>query len=637
MASDGVGARLLDRVSCSICMEQFDSDIHVPKILPCQHTFCLNCLSAMSTYLVTIVCPVCRTKIKVPANGYTTNRAVLDVIEEIQKDDAFDKPTSSSNMLKHPAEVLKCPTHNSAECVLLCIDCLEGLCLKCIKQNSHHSHKLEELADAKSLLRPRFDNQIQNELHRLDALEAHFNISTFSVEEISQAEADMKTIFDQVEYTFAIWKGNQESILTRFKQEATDRENEMLAQRQKLSSLLEQNDIDIEELITKLKQPGDSGEQSRRLECLKGTQDYSFVQQSLNLLKNLESVFHCQDSVTSKFFKQALDVKPKDAQHSENASVGIDVDVDTSDIPPATCTKQNTHTHQLGAAKSQSVESVGSKENVIPASTHGVNRTAANATPVVKTATNVPSSKTKDNGAIDVKLAANKTEVNKSTVNATAKDKTTPNVTAKDKTTTNATAKDKTTTNATTNDKATSNSTTKDKTTTSVTTNEKAASNSTTKDTTTPNASTKDKTTADATTKDKTSPNGTTKDKTTPNATAKNNTAASATTGYSQPVDTKTRATTKESSKPANMAKHKPFHIDKIADRGGVNQTLIFLVSGEIIIYDLKSRSCALCPKMSPKRQATLQSLEQCKDVQFQRNGGYERAIEAVRRYYMSL
>ena len=36
-----------DLVSCSVCMDQFDAsnNLKLPKILPCQHTYCVECIN----------------------------------------------------------------------------------------------------------------------------------------------------------------------------------------------------------------------------------------------------------------------------------------------------------------------------------------------------------------------------------------------------------------------------------------------------------------------------------------------------------------------------------------------------------------------------------------------------------------
>ena len=186
----------------------------------------------MPTYHMTIACPVCREKIDVPAKlGYTTNRAVLDIVEELKKDQSSEMPKSSDDMPKRPTDVLKCPTHNNAESVLMCIDCLEGLCLKCIKKGSHHNHKLEELADAKSLLRPKFDEQIRNELSITDAMMSLIKQSVYSVGEMTQAEEDFKTICDKMTTIFNKWRNTQQTLLKDCKQQAISRENEIQMQR----------------------------------------------------------------------------------------------------------------------------------------------------------------------------------------------------------------------------------------------------------------------------------------------------------------------------------------------------------------------------------------------------------------------
>ena len=337
MASGGTGPSLLDRVSCSICMDQFDGHIHVPKILPCQHTFCLSCLDSMSTYQMTIVCPVCREEIDIPANGYTTNRALLDVVEELQKDVSFDATKSSIDVPRSPA-VLKCLVHDNAECVLLCVDCLDGLCLKCIKKCSHQNHKLEELADAKSVLWPKFEEQIQNELSVWDAMIALLNSSVYSVVEINQAETEFKIISDKMESVFSIWRSSQLTKLTEFKEEAINRENEIRMQREKLQSLLVQNDINIENLVTKLKEPHSIEQQiqsSNNYIDLKGAQTYKFGLQCQTFLESLQSVLRdllSQASITSKFLKQAFGVMPEDVRHHEKGAARSDVAVDTSDI-----------------------------------------------------------------------------------------------------------------------------------------------------------------------------------------------------------------------------------------------------------------------------------------------------------------
>ena len=476
MASDGAGLRLMDGVSCSICMEQFDIHLHVPKILPCQHTFCLICPGCMSNHQMTIVCPVCREEIYVPANGYTTNRAVLDIVEELQKDASSDVPKSSTDVPKRPTDVMKCLQHSNAECMLLCIDCLEGLCLKCIKLGSHHSHKLEEPSDAKYLLKLKFDEQIRNELLIWDAKMSAIKQSAYSVAGITQAEEDFKTINDKITNTFKIWRNSQQTVLQDCKQQAISRENEIQIQRGKLQSLLEHNDINISDLITKLKEPHSIEHKTRSSNDmdLRGAQAYNFKQQSETFLRSLQQVVLCsKDTFTSNYFKQACNMKSKEG-HSKTTAGCIDRAVNTSDfarkclkeasdvkleevhqhepvsrgIDEALDTTNITETKLYKQDENQSHNSAGSIKNKSPAgiqaafktsSSSSSSTTTTTATPTITlvnaTSVNITESRdisranttasaaTMENSTPKVTTTYNVTTVNKDTVNATVEAK----------------------------------------------------------------------------------------------------------------------------------------------------------------------------------------------------------------------
>ncbi|CAO4361510.1 unnamed protein product [Caenorhabditis nigoni] len=79
---------------CSICTEEFDSNIHLPKVLKCGHTLCISCLDkAISSIQVSHYgdggvdtsyrCQICRSSEDIPhtgASGFPNNHQLLDVI-----------------------------------------------------------------------------------------------------------------------------------------------------------------------------------------------------------------------------------------------------------------------------------------------------------------------------------------------------------------------------------------------------------------------------------------------------------------------------------------------------------------------------------------------------------------------------
>lgn len=52
---------------CNLCLEGFKS----PRILPCFHTFCLQCLNQLTGFssMSYFACPTCRANIQVPFGG----------------------------------------------------------------------------------------------------------------------------------------------------------------------------------------------------------------------------------------------------------------------------------------------------------------------------------------------------------------------------------------------------------------------------------------------------------------------------------------------------------------------------------------------------------------------------------------
>jgi hypothetical protein len=82
---------------CTVCFENFDTKIKVPRLLPCQHSFCSICLPKLfinsnryyefysyrneSSSLSHIECPVCRAKHYTKIEDVPKSRLILNLIE----------------------------------------------------------------------------------------------------------------------------------------------------------------------------------------------------------------------------------------------------------------------------------------------------------------------------------------------------------------------------------------------------------------------------------------------------------------------------------------------------------------------------------------------------------------------------
>ena len=240
-------------MSCTICMEEFDSNIHVPKLLPCQHTFCNSCLTNMDEAFIEelyITCPVCRSKHTVPRCGFTTNRAVLDIVEEFRKEKARKKHEYMSN-----EPVLKCVEHENMLSVLVCTDCLTGLCLQCTKRlpkSRHRKHRVEDLHQAQIVLQKLAEKQLKSEQSELDKDMACSISSEYPVCELDKAEHEIDVMHNKLADALKVWKDEQLSAIRDFKNVIIDPKRYIQTEKEKLASLSNQNELSS--LITILTQ-----------------------------------------------------------------------------------------------------------------------------------------------------------------------------------------------------------------------------------------------------------------------------------------------------------------------------------------------------------------------------------------------
>ncbi len=108
-------------MSCSVCLDLFDSDISLklPKILPCQHTYCVECINHwMHSSDGKFDCPACKFKIDSlkDASELPTSRIVLTLLEK-----------ESLNYQGYAS----CPSCRQIRNLEVCFECNLPLCQQC--------------------------------------------------------------------------------------------------------------------------------------------------------------------------------------------------------------------------------------------------------------------------------------------------------------------------------------------------------------------------------------------------------------------------------------------------------------------------------------------------------------------------
>ena len=141
-----------DMTSCSICLETFKE----PKVLPCIHTFCLQCLD---TYCKDkdpdeeATCPLCRKVFKIHSDGNKKlpNTAFIQQLIEVNKStDVGGRQASNRTIL--------CELCSDAEIEItatsFCIECYQHICYRCSvlhkKSKVSRSHQIVCGADIPS-------------------------------------------------------------------------------------------------------------------------------------------------------------------------------------------------------------------------------------------------------------------------------------------------------------------------------------------------------------------------------------------------------------------------------------------------------------------------------------------------------
>ncbi|KAI8503950.1 hypothetical protein Bbelb_180180 [Branchiostoma belcheri] len=138
------GKQIREELSCSICLELFTR----PKVLPCQHTFCQDCLEAHAREEGAFECPKCRQKITLPGQGVAglpDNSMAASMCETFQQ-----QATLSTK--EQPQSGEKCSLHPCEEVKLYCKQCQAPVCVLCLEEihNDHRTTTMKKAAQERS-------------------------------------------------------------------------------------------------------------------------------------------------------------------------------------------------------------------------------------------------------------------------------------------------------------------------------------------------------------------------------------------------------------------------------------------------------------------------------------------------------
>jgi len=161
-----------DLVTCSMCLNVFDS----PRLLPCRHCFCLNCikghcednLPASKSF-----CPLCKQKFDIPIAGVEDlpcnshlQRLVDYSKSSLHTGDVTNIDSGEQKDLSQRLRGMYCNKHGDQTTTSHCFDCRENVCSSC-SNTYHKKHQLKSIETFAAELKPRILADIQDVLSRI--------------------------------------------------------------------------------------------------------------------------------------------------------------------------------------------------------------------------------------------------------------------------------------------------------------------------------------------------------------------------------------------------------------------------------------------------------------------------------------
>jgi hypothetical protein len=125
---------LHELLECPICMNTFDN----PHVLPCQHTFCKNCILSLKKNELNpsdqLNCPICREShiLLKGLDSLTANYTMKRLIELESMNTEKEKVVNEK-----PKETAKCIVCQNYLCLRVCQDCSYMRCEECIANPDH--------------------------------------------------------------------------------------------------------------------------------------------------------------------------------------------------------------------------------------------------------------------------------------------------------------------------------------------------------------------------------------------------------------------------------------------------------------------------------------------------------------------
>ncbi|KAJ8033242.1 E3 ubiquitin-protein ligase TRIM56 [Holothuria leucospilota] len=155
MASNVVKTLTEDFLHCSICINRFKD----PKVLPCIHSFCLDCLEKYVQRLKSnkLPCPTCRKVCDLTETGVKGLQTNFHLVNLGERMDLLERLDSSKS------NTYTCDSCEATDVVVYCLECDFKLCPTCQSQHKKFpTLRSHTLVPIKEIKKPKYQQALQN-------------------------------------------------------------------------------------------------------------------------------------------------------------------------------------------------------------------------------------------------------------------------------------------------------------------------------------------------------------------------------------------------------------------------------------------------------------------------------------------
>ena len=200
-------------VQCPICQE----DIKDPRLLPCIHSFCLECLQRYCRDKLPgddVPCPVCRSGFQIPINGV----ACLSVRTHAEEPASANEPSRKQYCEKHEERIK-----------IHCFECNMNVCAMCCIED-HKTHTFERIETVFERSSRAIDNDIEQITSRIECFRGVAD----------QLQTERNEALENIEATELEVKNRSESLVAKLIQLVERQTADVLEQLQTLKSVTEE-------------------------------------------------------------------------------------------------------------------------------------------------------------------------------------------------------------------------------------------------------------------------------------------------------------------------------------------------------------------------------------------------------------